>query len=109
MAAEASRAPIAVRERPNASAIEWVSPTVNDLCDALDQASCLADRLGVLVRRNLDDFLDVIEKLPNGDGKNRLYPVWMVATLASEKLTEIQEVIAAITQRAYEERAAVTA
>lgn len=109
MAAEASRAPIAVREQIVARSIEWDGPTINDLCGALEDTGCLAERLGALVSSNNADLAEFLEQLPESAVKNHLYVTWMIFTLAGEKLTEIQELLSAIIQKAYDERRAVAA
>lgn len=109
MAAEASRAPIAVRERPVAPDIERPKLIVNSVTGALDALSCSAERLRVLLNSNIQDLNDLVTSESAAPIADRLSDVFCIFLVAAEKLDELEEVIAATTTKAYADSQAVAA
>lgn len=81
-------------------AIEWAEPTINDAGAALDQVSCLVDKLRALLRSNVAAMQDdLIDHAPvDAWQRQRAIDLWLIFGLASEKLEEIDEVIGAIAE-----------
>jgi hypothetical protein len=116
MAAEASRAPVAVREQPIAPAdIERPAPIINSVTGALDSVTCATERLRVLYASALGELHELSVNFPDDGAANprqfghRLYEAWLIFETAGGLLAQLDRDIAAITEKAYAERRAVAA
>lgn len=87
--------------------IEWPSPIVHDVPQALDDLSCRVERLGVVLGEAIGELHDVTTNLPAHGGQvekhavNRLHNNWLILEVAAEKLSEIERVVTATTTAAY--------
>lgn len=115
MAAEDTRAPDAVREYPSAPAIERAAPTINSVTGALDDATCLFERLRVLFSSALGEMHELATSMPSAGGNvpasivGRFYDNWLICEVVGEKLAELEAIVVAINDKAHAERRAVAA
>lgn len=109
MAAEASRAP-QVREQTTAPDVQWGTCTVNSVTGALDDLTCRMERLRALFGSATDELHELATsgRLPEGVYP-QLYSNVLILVTAGEKLREVDQLAAAILDKAYDDRRAVTA
>lgn len=104
-----------LRLREHKPAIERSKPTINDVPAALDAASCFSERVGILLRNTLGEMHEVVTALPAAGGEigrgdvSRLYDSWIILEVVGEKLAELDDIVAAICQRAHSEAREVAA
>jgi hypothetical protein len=115
MAAEASRAPIAVRERPVAPDLERPTPIINSVTGALDNVTCAIERLRVLFNDALGELHDLSVASPVNGGtvnaafSSRLSDNWLIFEVVSGLLVDVEAIVGAINEKAHAERRAVAA
>jgi hypothetical protein len=88
---------------PTLPAIDWPAPIVNNIRSALDDAGCRIERIGALLDSNNADFNDMLAEpgFPGGSVGGRLYTMWMIYLVATEKVGELALIITALTEAAY--------
>lgn len=111
MTAEDIRVPVAAREQTIAPAFQRGKMTVSSVTGALDELCCAAERLRALLDSNIADMHELVVQandLPESMEK-RTTDIWMIFILAGEKLAELEDLIIAVTSKAYYDRQAAAA
>ena len=85
--------------------ILWPDPEFRNLPSALDDLSCMMERLGALHRSNTSDLHEVATSESATASAwllARLNEIWMISTIVGEKVAEAERVIAVATEAAYQ-------
>ena len=80
--------------------IEWPVPQINDGHAALEDVSCLIERLLALMKHNIDEMQEAVIDRPvaNEFQASWINNVWMIFRLADEKLQEVDKIVSAIVE-----------
>jgi len=80
--------------------IEWPTPQINDGHGALEDVSCLIERLLALMKHNIDEMQEAVINRPVADEfqASWINNVWMIFRLADEKLQEVDTIVTAIVE-----------
>lgn len=80
--------------------IEAQPPIINDTHGALEDVSCLIERLRALMNQNIDEMQEAVIDRPVADEFQAKWinDVWMIFRLAAEKLEEIETIVSAIVE-----------